>query len=154
MKTLYKVEGVLSKEFIGQISYTISLEREYQHLDIEFSFDKQHYTAENLTAEKVEEITAYCLEEYGLDLKKKTDDPYSLIMKEGKTEIHLLATLNDEFIGCIHRQLTERKMRFAPGFATEGCIAQDIIGGVLKVTILVFNVILDDTHYSLQVSGK
>ena len=46
MKVLYKVGGTLSKDFIGQISYTVCLDRKYEELDIEFSFDKQKYTAE------------------------------------------------------------------------------------------------------------
>ena len=153
MEVLYKVQGTLSEGFIGQISYTISLEKKYQHLDIEFGFDKQHYTSDSLTPEKAEEIIAYCLKEYGLDLRKKADDPYALIIKEGKTEIHLLATLNNEFIGCIHRQMTKRNMCFSPGSATEGCIPRDEIEGVLRVTLLVFNVILEDTNYFLQVSA-
>jgi len=154
MEILYKVKGTLSEGFIGQISYTISLERKYQNLNIEFGFDKQHYTSESLTLEKAEEIITYCLKEYGLDLKEKVEDPFAFIMKEGKTEIHVLATLNDEFIGCVHRQMTKRNMLFTPEFATEGCIPQDGIEGVLKVTLLVFNVILEDTNYFLNVSAK
>ncbi len=36
MKVLYKVGGTLSKDFIGQISYTVCLDRKYEELDIEF----------------------------------------------------------------------------------------------------------------------
>ena len=39
MKTIYQVEGKLCKDFIGQISYTVCLDRTYGELDIEFSFE-------------------------------------------------------------------------------------------------------------------
>jgi hypothetical protein len=39
-------------------------------------------------------------------------------------------------------------------YASEGCIPQQKIDGVLKVTVLVFNVIKDNTHYQLTVSGE
>ena len=71
-----------------------------------------------------------------------------------KTEIHTLATLNDTFIGNIHRQLTTRHMHFTATEATEGCIPQPAIEGVLKVTILVFSVLLDDTNYQLTVRAR
>lgn len=59
-----------------------------------------------------------------------------------KTEIHTMAELNDNFIGCIHRQLTDRHMLYTKEFTSDGCLAQDTFSGVLKVTVLVFNVLL------------
>ena len=153
MKVLYKVGGTLSKDFIGQISYTVCLDRKYEELDIEFSFDKQKYTAEDVTEDVIRELTDYCRSNYGLELPPGAD-PVKEIMDSAKTEIHTLAMLNDRFIGCIHRQLTNRHMHFCSSLATEGCIPQTELEGVLKVTILVFNVLMDDTHYTLQVSAK
>ena len=77
-----------------------------------------------------------------------------MILSDMKTEIHTLATLNDEFIGCIHKQLTDRHMLYEGETASEGCIPVQKFEGVLKVTVLVFNVIKDDTHYNLTVSGE
>ena len=71
-----------------------------------------------------------------------------------KPEIHTLATLNDAFIGCIHRQLSDRHMLYDGDTATEGCIPQKEIDGVLKVTVLAFNVIKDGTRYILTVEGE
>ncbi|MCR5681047.1 MAG: hypothetical protein K6G29_01240, partial [Clostridiales bacterium] len=56
-------------------------------------------------------------------------------------------------LGCIHKQLTDRHMRYDGETASEGCIPRASFEGVLKVTVLVFNVIKDDTHYRLCVSG-
>ncbi len=53
MKVLYKVGGTLSKDFIGQISYTVCLDQKYEELDIEFSFDKQRYTAADVTEDVI-----------------------------------------------------------------------------------------------------
>lgn len=64
-----------------------------------------------------------------------------------------MAELNDNFIGCIHRQLTDRHMLYTKEFTSDGCLAQDTFSGVLKVTVLVFNVLLDNTQYTLTVSG-
>ena len=153
MKVLYKVGGTLSKDFIGQISYTVCLDRKYEELDIEFSFDKQKYTAEDVTEDVIRELTDYCRSNYGLELPPGAD-PAKEIMDSAKTEIHTLAMLNDRFIGCIHRQLTNRHMHFCSSSATEGCIPQTDLEGVLKVTVLVFNVLMVDTHYTLQVSAR
>ena len=153
MKVLYKVGGTLSKDFIGQISYTVCLDRKYEELDIEFSFDKQKYTAEDVTEDVIRELTDYCRSNYGLELPPGAD-PVKEIMDSAKTEIHTLAMLNDRFIGCIHRQLTNRHMHFCSSLATEGCIPQTDLEGVLKVTVLVFKVLMDDTHYTLQVSAR
>ena len=71
-----------------------------------------------------------------------------------KTEIHPLATLNDEFIGCIHKQLPDRHMIFSKDFTSLGCIPQERFEGVLKITLLVFNVARDNTRYTLSVSGQ
>ena len=71
-----------------------------------------------------------------------------------KTEIHPLVMLNDEFVGCIHKQLPDRHMIFKGDYASEGCIPQKKFEGVLKITLLVFNVAKDNTRYTLTVSGK
>ena len=91
MKVLYKVGGTLSKDFIGQISYTVCLDRKYEELDIEFSFDKQKYTAEDVTEDVIRELTDYCRSNYGLELPPGAD-PVKEIMDSAKTEIHTLAT--------------------------------------------------------------
>ena len=93
-----------------------------------------------------------CREKYGLTGTE--DDVRRAILGKMKTEIHTLATINDEFIGCVHKQLTHRHMHYAWPDASEGCIPRETFEGVLKVTVLVFNVIQDDTHYSLTVRGE
>lgn len=153
MKVLYKVGGTLSRDFMGQISYTVCLDRKYEELDIGFSFDKQRYTAAEVTEDVVRDLTDYCRSHYDLELPPDAD-PAKEIAESTKTEIHTLASLNDRFIGCIHRQLTDRHMHFSASSATEGCIPQPELEGVLKVTILVFNVLMDDTHYTLLVSAR
>ena len=50
--------------------------------------------------------------------------------------------------------LPDRHMIFRGDYASEGCIPQERFEGVLKVTLLVFNVAKDNTHYTLTVSGK
>ena len=150
MKTVYQVQGKLSKDFVGQISYTVCLDESYEELDIEFSFGPRTFVPEDITPELKQELINYCKKEYDLEFasQKELEDA---IYGQMKTEIHTLAMLNDEFIGCIHRQLTTRHMHFTSEAATEGCIPQPIIEGVLKVTILAFTVLLDNTDYTLTV---
>lgn len=150
MKTVYHVEGKLCKDFVGQISYTVCLDQSYNELDIEFSFKPQHFSPEDITGEMKDYLKEYCAREYGL-VPASEEELEHAIYHDMKTEIHTLATLNDEFMGCIHRQLTTRHMHFTSDEATEGCIPQSSIEGVLKVTILVFSVLLDNTEYSLTV---
>ncbi|HWT74005.1 MAG TPA: DUF6669 family protein [Mobilitalea sp.] len=148
MKTVFKVGGVLNKGFVGQISYTVCLEEEYNTMDITFSFDKQRYTA--ITEELKAELIEVCNGEYGLD--KASDEEITNALQGMKTEIHTVASMNDVFIGGVHKQLTTRHMYFSPEETSDGCIPQSIIGGVIKITLIVFNVILDDTHYDILLS--
>ena len=151
MEQLYRVGGTLSRGFVGQITYTVCLERAWDKLDIEFAFDKRRYAPEDVTPALMADIRALCLEKYG-----ECPDDAALrdaILGEMKAEIHTLATLNDEFIGCVHRQLDRRHMTWDGAAATPGCVPTARFEGVLKGTVLVFNVIKDDTRYELIVRG-
>ena len=134
MNELYRVEGTLSRGFVGQITYTVCLEEPLQKLDIHFTFDqdKRKYRPEEVTDELIRDTKALCLKNY--DLTVDDDRARDIILGDMKTEIHTLATVNDEFLGCVHKQLTDRHM--------------------LWVTVLVFNVIKDGTGYVLTVSGE
>lgn len=147
LKQLYHADGQLNRGFTGQISYTVCLERPYEALLIRFSFNKQHH--ERVTKELRDEITNQLLQ--GGHAIPTVCELDQMILSGTKTEIHTLASLNDVFIGGIHRQLTTREMYFSYDKATEGCIPQPCIKGVLKVTVLVFQVIEDGTDYQLQV---
>ena len=154
MHKLYHVEGTLDRGFVGQITYMVCLEKPCEKLDIHFSFDndKRTYSPEDITPELIADTIETCREKYGIEGSE--EEARRVILSDMKTEIHTLATLNDEFIGCIHRQLTDRHMLYDGDFASEGCIAVQKFEGVLKVTVLVFNVIKDNTHYQLTVSGE
>ena len=152
MKELYSVEGILNKGFVGQITYTVCLDKSLTKLDIGFTFDKQRYTPELVTPELITQMQDSFRELYGVE--RTEAEMRECILRDMKTEIHTLATVNDEFIGCIHRQLTNRHMTFDGENTAPGCIPQEKFEGVLKVTLLIFNVILDGTHYGLTVSGE
>lgn len=154
MTELYCAEGVLNRGFVGQIIYMVCLERPYSKLDIHFSFDadKRTYSPDDVTDELIARTREVCMKEYGF--AGSDGEIRRSILTEMKTEIHTLATLNDEFIGCVHKQLVDRHMLYDGEFASEGCIPQETFDGVLKVTVLVFNVIKDRTHYTLAVSAE
>lgn len=148
MQQLYHVKGFLDSGFVGQITYTVCLPGRYEEMDIAFSFEKQHFPS--LDAAPQLEIEDYCIREYGISILPEERE--HAFLHEMKTEIHLMATLNDEFIGCIHKQLLERHMHYSLTELTEGCMMPPVIEGVLKVTVLVFNVLMDDTPYELSVA--
>lgn len=148
MKTIYHVEGILNKGFVGQISYTVCLDREYDGMDIAFTFDKQRYTT--ITEDLKSELIFACHGEYSSETS--SDEAITNALNGMKTEIHTLATMNDVFIGGIHKQLTTRHMLYSSEYTSEGCIPQEKIYGVIKLTLVVFNVILDDTHYRVTLS--
>ena len=154
MKQIYEVEGTLNRGFVGQITYTICLEETLSKLDIHFSFDgdKRTFRPEDVTDALIRETIETCRRNYALEIDE--DRARGIILSDMKTEIHTLATLNDEFLGCIHKQLTDRHMLYENGTASEGCVPRESFEGVLKVTVLVFNVIKDKTHYRLTVSGE
>ncbi len=148
MKTIYHVEGILNKGFVGQISYTVCLDQEYDGMNIAFTFDKQRYTT--ITEELKSELISACHGEYSSETS--SDEAITNALNDMKTEIHTLATMNDVFIGGIHKQLTTRHMLYSSEYTSEGCIPQEKIYGVIKLTLVVFNVILDDTHYQVTLS--
>lgn len=149
---IYRVGGMLDSGFVGQITYTISLDQVYDELDIHFSFDKRLYSESDVTPELIDRLQTLCTAKYNAPTYP-AEEFRQTILHEMKTEIHTMAELNDNFIGCIHRQLTDRHMLYTKEFTSDGCLAQDTFSGVLKVTVLVFNVLLDNTQYTLTVSG-
>lgn len=149
---IYRVGGMLDAGFVGQITYTISLDQVYDELDIHFSFDKRLYSEGDVTPELIDRLQTLCTAKYDAPTYP-VEEFRQTILHEMKTEIHTMAELNDDFIGCIHRQLTDRHMLYTKEFTSDGCLAQDTFSGVLKVTVLVFNVLLDNTQYTLTVSG-
>ena len=149
---IYRVGGMLDAGFVGQITYTISLDQVYDELDIHFSFDKRLYSESDVTPELIDKLQTLCTAKYDAPTYP-VEEFRQTILHEMKTEIHTMAELNDNFIGCIHRQLTDRHMLYTKEFTRDGCLAQDTFSGVLKVTVLVFNVLLDNTQYTLTVSG-
>lgn len=149
---IYRVGGMLDAGFVGQITYTISLDQVYDELDIHFSFDKRLYSESDVTPELIDRLQTLCTAKYDAPTYP-VEEFRQTILHEMKTEIHTMAELNDNFIGCIHRQLTDRHMLYTKEFTSNGCLAQDTFSGVLKVTVLVFNVLLDNTQYTLTVSG-
>ena len=154
MQQLYHVEGSLDRGFVGQITYMVCLEKPCSRLDIHFSFDndKRTYSPEEVTPELIADTIETCRRNYGIEITEER--AREVILGDMKTEIHTIATLNDEFIGGIHKQLTDRHMLYDGDFASEGCIPVQKFEGVLKVTVLVFNVIKNGTHYHLTVSGE
>ena len=152
MNEIYHIEGTLNKGFVGQIAYTVCLEQTYHRLDVEFSFDKRRYSPEEITPELIAETKTLRREKY--DLSISDDEARRIILDDMKTELHTLATLNDQFIGCVHKQLTDRHMTYDGDFASEGCIPQHEFDGVLTVTVLAFNVLKDATHYALTVRAE
>jgi len=154
MQQLYHVEGTLDRGFVGQITYMVCLEKPCSKLDIHFSFDndKRTYSPEDVTPELIADTIETCRRNYGIEGTEA--EARRVILNDMKTEIHTLAMLNDEFIGCIHRQMSDRHMLYDGDYATEGCIPVQNFEGVLKVTVLVFNVIKNGTRYHLTVSGE
>lgn len=155
MQQLYQAKGLLSREFIGQITYTFCLPYALEELDICLTFEKQHYDSPDQVP--VEELMDYCRSHYdtrdyeGLGREELA----KLFFKETKTEIHISAMLNDCFIGCIHKQLTCRHMHFGTDALSEGCLMPEMpMKGVLKVTVLAFQILMDDTPYTVTVTGK
>ena len=149
---IYRVGGMLDAGFVGQITYTISLDQVYDELDIHFRFDKRLYSESDVTPKLIDKLQTLCTAKYDAPTYP-VEEFRQTILHEMKTEIHTMAELNDDFIGCIHRQLTDLHMLYTKEFTSDGCLAQDTFSGVLKVTVLVFNVLLDNTQYTLTVSG-
>lgn len=151
MKLIHQFKGSLPKDFVGQIAYVFCLPNKLKALDIEFSFQKRKLSAEDDTPSLRKELKTYCQHQYDKDLSPQEIED---LLSQMKTELHTLAELNGEFIGGIHRQEEVRHMTFSSTEASLGCIPIKGIQGSLKVTILSFNVLLDETPYELNIYGQ
>ena len=129
---IYRVGGMLDAGFVGQITYTISLDQVYDELDIHFSFDKRLYSESDVTPELIDRLQTLCTAKYNAPTYP-AEEFRQTILHEMKTEIHTMAELNDDFIGCIHRQLTvgivngQRDTCKAGGLAGAGSQEDDIL---------------------------
>lgn len=149
MGKIYEVSGTLNRGFVGQISYTVCLDNIYKEMDIDFSFDKQRY--EVITDDLKKALIAECDGKYGAE--SASDELITNTIQGMKTELQIVIAMNDEFIGGVHRQENPKHIHFSETQATEGCIPQSSIHGVIRVTVIAFSVILDDTHYHLSLSA-
>lgn len=152
MKKIYEVGGTVNRGFVGQISYAICLNQPCDALDIHFSFEdeKRQYTETEITDLVKQEFLTACAPYHLKDFSE--DKLVHTILNECKTEIHTIAYMNDTFIGGIHKQSSDIHMLYTATSTTEGCIPQDYLSGVIKVTLIFFNVIKDNTSYSLSIS--
>ena len=68
MEEIYRVEGTVHRGFVGQITYTVCLEKPLKKMDIHFWFDsdKRTFSPEEATQERIEETQALCREKYGM----------------------------------------------------------------------------------------
>jgi hypothetical protein len=176
MKELYHIEGAVDRGFQGQITYMVCLEKPCTKLDVHLTYDfaELRYRDDKIPKSEIvrvfgseekyrrcPEITPEVLQKTinevsvmsGCVITPEEARKYLIYDIDLKTEIHPLATLNDEFIGCIHKQKPDRHMIFTRSTASHGCIPREVYEGVLKITLLVFNVAKDNTRYTLTVSG-
>ena len=145
MKTVYSVSGLLPMDFVGQIAYTVCLDKPCKALDIQLTFDKQ--LVAEVTPALRSRLFSLCADKYGK--LSFTPEEEAEAYRNMKTEIQLLVMMNDRFAGGIHRQMTDRHLYLSAEEATEGGIPQPVIEGVVKVIVLVFNVLYDDTKYTV-----
>ena len=65
-----------------------------------------------------------------------------------------LDSKSEDRLAAAKRELEEETGYRAANFTSLGCIPQERFEGVLKITLLVFNVARDNTRYTLSVSGQ
>jgi len=150
LKKIYEAGGYLNKDYMGQISYTVCLPIKYEKLVICLSFDKQKPTV--ISDELMQDFLNRYENGAGLPSLEELDIQQAIM--DQKTEIHVTAELNGHFIGGIHKQLPKRYLLFSSDYASKGCIPQIHIQGMLKVTIIVFRILYDNTPYTLTVWGS
>lgn len=150
MAILYETTGSVNSGFQGTIAYTVHLPLALSALQIDFSFQKQRL--HEIGSRRKQEVAAAYRRRFGIE--HLPEDQIVRAAKGMKTEIQLAAFLNGEFIGGIHRQMTERTMRITAEEATEGAIPQPELTGVLRVELIFFHVLYNETNYALTVSGE
>ncbi len=144
MEQFYQVQGILNRGFVGQIAYNISLPNECTELNINFEFDKQKL--ETIT----EEHRQYVLNQSNYKLN---DEQITALIFNSKTELQLSVMMNDVFIGGIHNQVNPKQIHLTNNSATEGFIPQPIYKGNIKIIVIAFSVIQDNTNYKLSLGG-
>lgn len=149
MNVIYTATGTVNAGFIGQIAYSVCLEKTYKKLEVQLAFDKQR--PKKITQSLIELVKKTVLQKYN---KTIALDEAKDIARQMKTEIQLVVNMNDEFIGGIHRQMKTRSLIISEHDATAGGIRQQKIEGVIKVVVIFFNVLYDKTPYTLSLLAE
>lgn len=150
MNQFFSVRGTLEHGHVGQICYYQPLRQTIHHLEIRCSFNKQYY----------DRIPEAALAELSRTLQLRSpgwvlSEPELDRLAAGlKTEIQIEALLDQRVIGGMHNQQSERTLIWSPGFTSPGCQSQTEMSGLLCVSLLVFNVLSDQTQYTLEVFGE
>ena len=103
---IYRVGGMLDAGFVGQITYTISLDQVYDELDIHFSFDKRLYSESDVTPELIDKLQTLCTAKYDAPTY-----PCLLYTSGNKTPLFLILfsshPLNDMFCHAMQGERSE-----------------------------------------------
>lgn len=145
----YEVMGELPKGFLGNITYETVLPKEIENLSIHLSFSKREM--ENST----EEDLLACRRAWA----KNSEAEASRQMLEGmvqrqKTEINVSVFHNGAYLGCAHRDETEKEIRLTPWGSSDGFRAWKPSGGILQIVLHVYQVLNERTPYQLTVTGE
>lgn len=146
---LYKVSGELMKGFLGHITYETILPDNMSKLLIEMSFDKRKM--ENVR----QEDTQACIRAWENNFSAVPDEKMiQEMIHMQKTEINVSVYHNQAYLGCAHRDEMCKKICISSEGSSEGFRLWKPSGGNLKVILHVYQMLNDNTPYTVVVEGR
>lgn len=155
MTTLMLFRGTVMAGFVGNIQYHYELPESYSRLKITLYYDKNLPKQPSLIQKEVM-YHAYCT----YMASPIPVETYTEILPDlwgaMKTEIQLAAFLNQSFVGNIHRSGQKKEMFLSlnENEISLGCMPLDAISGHLQIILQFFQVLYDQTNYTLTIEGE
>lgn len=149
-KQEWSTEGILNKGFQGHIVYSVLLPKKAKGVRITFEFNKRKAESD------FEEWNHQCLmalkkniPEEDKDLAQKYID--AEFYKKLKSELNITIYHNGVCLGSAHKDKTYRVIEISEKKASEGFEPHSFEGGILEISMHVWDVLNNNTSYRLHV---
>lgn len=143
---LFSTRGYLNRGHVGGIAFTYNIPEDFESLSVELSFNKREVTA---VTPEIREETRIAFENNfgGLVTNEMIDNS----IRRMKAEINMSLFINEEFIGCAHRDDENKRIMLTKEEASLGFKPITSLKGVIKIVLNVISIVDDETEYKLSV---
>jgi hypothetical protein len=142
--------GTLNRGYQGQIIYTFVLPETVQKLQITVAFDRLQPEDRG---EAYEEACHRAVENNGGTWEALSEEKQNFLRNAAKAEINFAVFRDEQCLGTAHRNAKVKTAVISAVEASRGFLRTRVAGGFYRLVLECFNIVADDTHYSVLVEG-